>query len=311
MLKTVQNHCRVDQKPVEKKRTLSFAQTANSHQASSGPYFFDRIQEPSFWEALSDEALVQLYQQTQDRMIICILMQRYRAAIIGMSMKYFRDTESVQSFSHDLFEKMANKFLTVEVKHFEFYLCSMIRNMHADHARKAKKQEKVLKSVQQNDDTDISSSSLAEEENERELVLTYLKIFFEVLYVSGELQDYEYQSIQYRCFEGLKPAAIAAKTQLDIGEVYRGIENGKKKLKKYLNRLKLTPELLACLQQSEILSKEESECLRLNAFQQASPSEISSQLQLSHSLVCKHLHQARWKLNKIMSFTKAFVMNCR
>lgn len=276
--------------------------------SSRRKYFFDRVQEPESLRELSDEALIHMYQKKHDQLLICVLMQRLRGPIIGMSMNYFKDRESVESFTHDLYARMCDKFRYVAVNQFEFYLLRMISNMHADHARKQKREEKLYDHLSPSEEESPAASGARKlNESDRTCLLDHLEIFVQAMVKGGKLFPEEYLCLQLRCFEGKKPAKIAAEKGLDVDTVYRHVENAKKKLKRYFERLRPDEALLESLRENGLLCQATFEVLSWDVRGGYAPREIATLTSMPYSRACYLLHQGRMTVSSLISSTQAYV----
>ncbi|MEO0473288.1 MAG: sigma-70 family RNA polymerase sigma factor [Bacteroidota bacterium] len=86
----------------------------------------------------SDQELLARYRVQADPNIVSVLMERYSAQIIGMSMKYLKDEEDVKDFAGDLFIKLTEKLESTEVKNFKSWLGTTVNNRLHDMGRKTK-----------------------------------------------------------------------------------------------------------------------------------------------------------------------------
>ena len=105
------------------------------------------------------------------------------------------------------------------------------------------------------------------------LQLPIAKVIISVLHAAkndGKINEMEYVSIHLRYLEGQKPAAIANRQGWNTDRVYRALEDGKRKLKKYFKGLKLTPTLLGSFREQGILTEEEYTCVLLQQFEKLS-----------------------------------------
>lgn len=84
----------------------------------------------------SDEDLVKSFQAFGNKKAVLLLMRRYSGYIVAFGMRQFKDREKVKDFTQDLFVKLCDKLKTSDVKHFNSWLHTIMRNMFYDKVRR-------------------------------------------------------------------------------------------------------------------------------------------------------------------------------
>ncbi|RMG22382.1 MAG: sigma-70 family RNA polymerase sigma factor [Bacteroidetes bacterium] len=114
-------------------------------EAARSKFFFDAARYPHDWHKEPDEELVARYQKTGNQLLICLLLQRHKAPIIGLSMRYLKDMDKVVDFCHRLYEKLVKKLKDKEADNFQAFLLTVVKNMHKDDWDKHKVRERYQK----------------------------------------------------------------------------------------------------------------------------------------------------------------------
>ena len=165
-------------------------------------YFFEKVSYPSHWDELADEALIKLYQETGDQLIICFLMNRHKTPIVAISFRFLRNREAVEDFVHDLYLRLVDKLRKAEVRKFSAFLSTMVKNKHKDDLGKHDVRVNYEIRVQNNKDPFYQNSWDFDMDNP--LSEERLKGYFE----QGVLSRMEYNCLKDRS-QGMKPAEIA------------------------------------------------------------------------------------------------------
>lgn len=172
-------------------------------------YFFEKVSYPSQWEELADEALIEQYQQTENQLIICFLMNRHKAPIVAISFRFLRNKEAVEDFVHDLFLRLVDKLKQAEIRKFSAFLSTMVKNKHKDDLGKHDVRMNYEIRVQKSKDPFYKNNWEFTIDNP--LSEERLKEY----YNQGVLSRMEYNCLKDRS-QGMKPAEIAKNLEPQI-----------------------------------------------------------------------------------------------
>ena len=171
---------------------------------------------------LADEELIHLIGVKQDRDAFLSLYQRYMHLALGMCLK-FNDVHKAQEIVRDLFLKLwtqCNEFNIQKFKPWLFQeLISKCLEANPEKDPKNLNQLKVLKSDWQ-DQKKINFKTLHKEQN-----LVYLSLCIRTLNREEQLCVQEFY-IENKSFE-----QISKDNHMDVEQVKKHIQNGKKNLK--------------------------------------------------------------------------------
>ncbi len=211
-------------------------------------YSFDNAIYPEHWQELSDETLLNQYRESNDQLIVCYLMQRYKAPIVAISYSYLKDEDAVIDFTQDLFIKLVELLKHCDVQRFQSFLITVVKNKHKDELSK-------FKTVKNYEQKFNHLNSIDEEEDRHFQMDNPLKpAILKRLKQKGKLSEMEYSCIAMQ-LNGLKSGEIAElidPSTLKLGndelqgmtlqeilnikkdKVYGAIERTRKKLRKIL-----------------------------------------------------------------------------
>lgn len=176
-------------------------------------------------KSLSDENIVLLYKQSNDRNCIGELYARYSPLVMGVSLKYLKNVADAQDSLMQVFEKLISELNKNEVRNFKPWLYQITKNQCLMQLRKTKKIHK----------TPIENQSLEQEENEieqheeKELLLTKLEEFI------PKLKENQRVCIELFYLKNKSYTQIAEETGFNLKEVKSNIQNGKRNLEIKLN----------------------------------------------------------------------------
>ena len=76
----------------------------------------------------TDEELIALYKERQDKSVLAILFERYMHLLYGLCLKYLKNTDDAQDAVMQIFEKLSSDLLKHEVDYFKGWIYSVGRN---------------------------------------------------------------------------------------------------------------------------------------------------------------------------------------
>lgn len=177
-------------------------------------------------KTLSDENIVLLYKQSNDKKCIGELYVRYSSLVMGVSLKYLKNITDAQDILMQVFEKLIPELKRSEIRNFKPWLYQITKNQCLMELRKSKKIY----------NTPIESQSIEQEEidvekqEEKELLLTKLE---EII---PNLKQNQRVCIELFYLKNKSYIEIAEETGLSLKKVKSSIQNGKRNLEIKLNK---------------------------------------------------------------------------
>lgn len=171
---------------------------------------------------LSDLELVELVKKSDDN-ALAELFKRYAPLVMGLCLKYLKDSQVAEDLMMEIFEKLTEKLLKHEVRNFKSWLFSLSRNECLMVLRKSKLDTTSLENslIYQEDTSDKAYMGKIE----TELKLEALDKAMDVL---GEEQ---HKAIRLFYFDFKSYDEIAKLMETSINKVKSLIQNGKINLK--------------------------------------------------------------------------------
>ncbi len=174
---------------------------------------------------LSDLELLQLYKAKDDKEAIGILFERYYHLVLGVGMKYLKDSGLAKDMSMRVFEKLIVDVKRHTIEYFKSWLYRVATNECLMELRKNKK---ITKSTD-----DIILSNMESEDNlhqreEKEELLSDMEHQLELL------PEEQKKCIKLFYLERKSYNDICALTGFTFMQVKSFIQNGKRKLKQKL-----------------------------------------------------------------------------
>lgn len=171
---------------------------------------------------LSDLELVELVKKS-DENALAELFKRYAPLVMGLCLKYLKDSQVAEDLMMEIFEKLTEKLLKHEVRNFKSWLFSLSRNECLMVLRKSKLDTTSLENslIYQEDTSDKAYTGKIE----TELKLEALDKAMDVL---GEDQ---HKAIRLFYFDFKSYDEIAKLMETPINKVKSLIQNGKRNLK--------------------------------------------------------------------------------
>jgi RNA polymerase sigma-70 factor (ECF subfamily) len=175
------------------------------------------------YRKLTDEALVQLFKQTQDKSCVGVLYERYAHLVLGSCIHFVKRTAEAEDITSGIFEHLHEKLLKHEVTYFKSWLFMVTRNECMMHFRRTKKQGYQV---------EIPTELLEDDIEDSYSIESRLSLVEGVL---SELKEMQRICLHYFYFDQLSYEQISEKMNIPIKEVKSHLQNGKRNLKIRLN----------------------------------------------------------------------------
>lgn len=182
-------------------------------------------------DKLTDQELLQKFQKTGNSEFLGILYTRYTHLIFGVCMKYYKDEDTAQDATLQLFEVLLEKLPQSEISNFKGWLYQVSRNHCLMDLRKRKTAYKHYENYGKETQTDMEleqSTHLLDEDDSHEDKLAHLKDAID------KLKEEQKQCVKMFFLEEKSYQQIADETQFSLKQVKSHLQNGKRNLKKQL-----------------------------------------------------------------------------
>ena len=186
----------------------------------------------TYLRKLSDEDIVSLYKEKQWTICIDELYHRYAHMVLGVCLKYVKQSENAEDLTISLFASLTEKLLQYKVQHFKSWLYVSARNSSLMFLR-ANKINIELK----DDDVlyDDSDQRLDEKLEKDELIESLIMVF-------EELKQEQRICIQLFYLQKKSYEEVAQITNYSMKEVKSHLQNGRRNLKLLLDKRKESHE---------------------------------------------------------------------
>lgn len=181
-----------------------------------------RFSEPA---ELTDEQLLALYLDSEDKELIAILFERYTHLVYGICLKYINNTDQCKDAVMEIFESLFHKLTMHKVTNFSNWLYSVTRNYCLMEIRKNGSYNRAK------DHYTVNMENEAGETYEEEEV-KYSKTV--ILSAVDQLNPEQGKCISLMYIEDKSYRDISEITGLTMNEVKSHIQNGKRNLKNIL-----------------------------------------------------------------------------
>lgn len=191
--------------------------------------FFRR---PSKKAVKEDDELLRLYKVSGDIVYLGELYDRYIHLVFGVCMKYLRSEEESKDMSMQIFEKLAEAAKITEIRNFKSWLHVLTKNECLMLLRSRKyKMTKASVEISEDAHMDLAYSLHPVEEGVLEIRLQELEHSIE------ELPPEQKECIRLFYLEQKCYKTIAELTGHDLKKVKSYIQNGKRNLKLYMQKV--------------------------------------------------------------------------
>jgi RNA polymerase sigma factor (sigma-70 family) len=191
--------------------------------------FFKRSPKKAIQE---DDELLRLYKTSGDIAYLGELYERYIHLIFGLCMKYLRSEEESKDMSMQVFEKLPEAAKTAEIRNFSSWLHVLAKNECLMLLRSRKyKMARTAEEISEERSMDMAYSLHHTREDELEIRLQELEQSIE------ELPPEQKECIRLFYLEQKSYKAIATITGHELKKIKSYIQNGKRNLKQYMQKM--------------------------------------------------------------------------
>ncbi len=181
-----------------------------------------RFSEPA---ELTDEQLLALYLDSEDKELIAILFERYTHLVYGICLKYINNTDQCKDAVMEIFESLFHKLTMHKVTNFSNWLYSVTRNYCLMEIRKNGSYNRAK------DHYSVNMENEAGETYEEEEMMYSKGV---ILSAVDQLNPEQGKCISLMYIEDKSYRDISEITGLTMNEVKSHIQNGKRNLKNIL-----------------------------------------------------------------------------
>lgn len=171
---------------------------------------------------LTDEAIIELYQDNNNNKYIGVLYERYYRLVFGVCLKYLKSIEDSEDAVVLIFEKLILDLKTAQVSNFSGWIYIVSKNYCLQQLRKKKFISFDYKELEE---TLILEEHLLKEKLDQEKLLELLEQKIELLKKEHQ------QCIKLFYLNKKSYTEIEALTEFDLKSVKSHIQNGKRNLK--------------------------------------------------------------------------------
>jgi RNA polymerase sigma-70 factor (ECF subfamily) len=179
---------------------------------------------------LPDEELIRLYQQSHDSNYVGELYRRYTHLVYGVCLKYLKDPEESKDSVMQIFEQLLSTLKKQEVTHFHNWLHVLTRNHCLMQLRAEKTKAEKIKVLTHHG---LSAELVGEAENAPLLLEAKIETLEEGL---AQIPAEQRQCVELFYLHQKSYKEIADITGYDLNKIKSYIQNGKRNLKKYLEK---------------------------------------------------------------------------
>ncbi len=190
---------------------------------------------------LTDQELVEVFQQQRDKNAAGELFKRYAPLVMGTCLKYLKDEKTSEDAVMAIFEKLMEKIHEFEIQHFKSWLYQVSKN-HCLMALRKNKSTFKQKGEWEKDflSENVNNNSFVHLNTEEDVLEDNLSKMREAL---QQLKPEQRQCIELFYLEGKSYQQVAEITGFTIKSVKSYLQNGKKNLQKIILSLTLLPIL--------------------------------------------------------------------
>jgi RNA polymerase sigma-70 factor (ECF subfamily) len=181
----------------------------------------------------SDESLVQMYRETNDKALIGELFNRYSGFVLAICMKYLKNNSEAEETTLVVFESLFSKLKHHKVEYFKTWLYSVAKNTCLELLRKNHSRRKREAEYQKTEAMFMESVPEYHQKEENELKQNEDKALEEALNSLGEEQKV---CLELFYMKGLTYNEIEKETGYSLKKVKSYLQNGKRNLKKKLEK---------------------------------------------------------------------------
>lgn len=181
-----------------------------------------QLQVPSFeYRKLSDEELIHRFAFRQDKNAANYLFERYGHLVFGTCLKYFKDKDTSQDHTQQIFIKLLDDLPRFHIDNFKAWLAQVTRNHCLMQVRKVNREA----------DADFLQLADVETDNDLHHKLEQEHLFEHLEQTLKELNKEQLECIELFYLKKLTYTEIIAQTNYTFKEVKSHLQNGKRNLK--------------------------------------------------------------------------------
>lgn len=173
---------------------------------------------------LSDDELINLFQEKGENEVIGELYRRYMSLVYGLCLKYLKDREAAKDMTMQIFEKLLGRLKDQKVEHFKSWLYVLSKNECLMSLRKQKSQGHQI----ENGDAIMEIASAMHHETEAyplESDLTKLESCIDRLNIEQKACVRLFY-LEKKCYQ-----EVVDLTGFDLKKVKSYLQNGRRNLK--------------------------------------------------------------------------------
>ncbi len=182
-----------------------------------------------------DQSLLEKFAQTNDQIWLARLFQKYEHLIYGVCLKYSKDVEWSKDLKSQIYVKLLAKTTDLQVDSFKNWLYTFCKNHCLDEIRKKNRSNSALDKFRK---FQLSAFDNVYFNSEQRLIVEEdKKALQETLAKAVEsLSEQQKICMDLFYFKRLSYIEIGQELGLDIGQVKSHLQNGKRKMRIFVNQ---------------------------------------------------------------------------
>jgi RNA polymerase sigma factor (sigma-70 family) len=192
---------------------------------------FEKLKSDENIGNLSDEELVVLYRESDEKEYLGILFKRYSHLVFGVCMKYLKDEDESKDAAMQVFEKLFVELKRHEIQHFRAWLHTVTKYHCLMILRSGSKEISGIDPyIMENEAAKHPLHAVNEESGEKEKQLQDMESAL------LHLEPHQQQCIKLFYLEEKSYQQVASITGFTMNQVKSYIQNGKRNLKMIMSR---------------------------------------------------------------------------
>ncbi|MEL6671550.1 MAG: sigma-70 family RNA polymerase sigma factor [Bacteroidota bacterium] len=184
-------------------------------------------------KSFTDEDLIRRYRNSHDANYVGELFERYTHVVFLVCMKYLKDPVESEDMVMQIFEKLLEDLKKYNVKSFKHWLHTVTKNQCLIKLDKEKRKRHKVDEFRETQQALMESgqdSDLLDAE-EREVQINHLESALKLL------NEQQRRCVELFYLQKMSYQEVADKTGYDMKQVKSYIQNGKRNLKKHLEKI--------------------------------------------------------------------------
>ncbi len=173
--------------------------------------------------SLTDQELIARYKKKRDQNYFAELFTRYSHLIMGVCMKYLKDTEAAQDGVMNLYESISEKIITNEVNNFGGWIYIVTKNYCLGELRKQSKRTGIENSLTEDMEFELHPHHTNELSLEQQIIALEKCV--------EELNKEQKQCVSLFYLKKKSYKEVTNLTGYELNKVKSNIQNGKRNLK--------------------------------------------------------------------------------